>query len=83
MKSYSSIKTIDIGKDQLNPNTLEYLQNSAEPAYRDQVLKEHIYGDLSEDLPEFGLLNCIRVDIEDISDLMRKTNANYFRIVFP
>jgi len=81
MQHNNHFKVIDFFYKQLNENTLEYLQGIS-PTYRDQVLKEHIYGDLLEELPETGILNCIRVDLEDISHRMIKEDASYFRVVF-
>lgn len=86
----SVTKVLDIDGKELLGSTVMYLLNEPGPAYRDQILKEHLY-----DIP--GLIDelsgdeddqCIHPspeamkEIEKINKIMIKRGCAYLRIIF-
>jgi hypothetical protein len=80
------LRIVDIGSQQLSPETLAYLENEAEPIYKDQSLKEDIFNpfDMLEKLEEDAdqAETIVQQEIQQIAKLANQKNAGYFRIIY-
>lgn len=75
----------DINHRQIKPELLKYLETEAQPTYRDQVLKEHIYNiaDLPEELQEAGKVNSLLLEqAEEMIKVLGRKRCSYLRIVY-
>ncbi|HYD91703.1 MAG TPA: hypothetical protein VEA37_09490 [Flavobacterium sp.] len=83
IKISNILKVVDVHRDQLYQEVLLWLAANVEPTYKDQVLKEHIYGsEILEELEQGAIVPpMVKDTLESISQLCRDNEAGYFRII--
>jgi len=88
IKAQNTLKIVDVDNSSLKPETLKYIHENIEIAYKDMNLKEHIYNidtcseTLVDELEEFDKAEIIKADFDAIQLLINENEAGYFRITF-
>lgn len=84
IKVTNLLKVVDIDQKELFGNFIAWLNQNVEPTYKDQLLKEHIYGsEILEEIEKDSVVPpmCKQYLIE-IGELCRENEAGYFRIIY-
>jgi hypothetical protein len=84
IEAFDTAVIVTIHTNQLEKQTVNFINKKSEPVYRDTVLKEHLHNinDLIEDEETYAFVpEDVKPDITAIKALCDKHEAAYFRIV--
>lgn len=80
------LKIADIQSAQLYPEFVKWLQNTFDPTYRDQILKEHIYNvnDIIEEIELYhsDVAPMFINSLEAIHKYCTENECGYFRVLY-